>query len=211
MKITIFGTGFVGATLLRELAARGHDIFAISRSGRGGWPASVASDTGDVHDASFVARVTADADVVVVALPALSDDGGIAAGVAALLPVLAHGIARLGVVGGSAVLPMYEGGPRLGDTDRFPAALRDRVAAHQEALDELTAAPAALDWFEVVPAADFGPHHPGTRRGTYRTSRTALVSDDHGQSAIGVEDYAIAFADEIETPTTHRAWLTVGY
>jgi putative NADH-flavin reductase len=28
---------------------------------------------------------------------------------------------------------------------------------------------------------------------------------------LGVEDYAIAFADEIDTPSTHRAWLAVGY
>jgi putative NADH-flavin reductase len=37
------------------------------------------------------------------------------------------------------------------------------------------------------------------------------VSDVNGHSAIGVEDYAIAFADELETPTTHRSLLTVGY
>jgi putative NADH-flavin reductase len=37
------------------------------------------------------------------------------------------------------------------------------------------------------------------------------VHDADGNSRIGVDDYAIAFADEIDAPTAHRAWLTVGY
>ncbi|MGN9782024.1 NAD(P)-dependent oxidoreductase [Nonomuraea sp. ZG12] len=210
MKIVVLGTGFAGSALIREFTTRGHEVVAVSRTGGGTWPAGASSVTGTVHDPAFVARVTADADVVAVALPALSAEGGIAAGVEALLPAVDRR-ARLGVVGGSAVLPLMEGGPRLGDTAAFPDALRARVTAHQRALDTLEAAHGELDWFVLVPAAEFGPHVPGARRGTYRTSRTALVSDPDGHSAIGVEDYAIAFADELETPTTHRSWLTVGY
>ncbi|MFI7451102.1 NAD(P)-dependent oxidoreductase [Nonomuraea sp. NPDC049714] len=210
MKIVVLGTGFAGSALIREFATRGHEVVAVSRTGGGTWPAGASSVTGTVYDPAFVAHVTADADVVAVALPALSAEGGIAAGVEALLPAVDRR-ARLGVVGGSAVLPLTEGGPRLGDTAAFPDALRPRVTAHQRALDMLEASPGEIDWFVLVPAAEFGPHVPGARRGKYRTSRTALVSDSDGHSAIGVEDYAIAFADELETPTAHRSWLTVGY
>lgn len=210
MKVVVLGTGFVGAELVKELARRGHQIVAVSRNPGRTYPAGVTEASGSVYDAGFVSEITAGADVVAVALPPVSDDGGIAAAVTALLRAI-DTRARLGVVGGSAVLPLREGGPRLGDTDRFPVFLRNRVDVHQAALDLLNTAPAEVDWFELIPAEEFGPHAPGTRTGQYRTSRTALVADTNGRSAIGVEDYAIAFADELERPTTHRSWLTAGY
>ncbi|WP_241387559.1 NAD(P)-dependent oxidoreductase [Rhodococcus sp. CH91] len=211
MKITVFGTGFAGSAIAEELVARGHSVVAASRSGKGVRHADVASIAGTVYDPDFVAKAADGADVVVLALPAVGQDGGLAGAIRSVLPTLAENGARLGVVGGSAVLPMSEGGPRLADTAEFPSALQSRVTAHQAALDELSALPVEVDWFVVVPAADFGPHHPGSRRGTYRTSRSALVSDESGHSAIGIDDFAIAFADEIEAATVHRAWVTVGY
>jgi uncharacterized protein len=210
MRIVVLGTGFAGSALVQEFTARGHEVVAVSRAGGDTWPAGASSVTGTVYDPAFIARITAGADAVAVALPPLSAEGGIAAAIQALLPTVDRR-ARLGIVGGSAVLPLHEGGPRLGDTAAFPDALRPRVTAHQQALDTLAASGHEIDWFVLVPAAEFGPHAPGTRRGTYRTSRAALVSDANGRSAIGVEDYAIAFADELETPTTHRSVLTVGY
>lgn len=210
MKVVVIGAGFVGTEIINELAGRGHEVFAVSRRAGGAYPAGVHEIVGTVYDSAFVSDVTDGADVVAVALPPLSDEGGIAAAVAALLPAL-DARARLGVVGGSAVLPLHRGGPRLGDTDRFPAFLRGRVDAHQAALELLEGTEEKIDWFELIPAEEFGPHVPGTRTGRYRTSRVALLSDDAGRSAIGVADYAIAFADELEKPTTHRGWLTAGY
>jgi putative NADH-flavin reductase len=207
MKIAVFGTGFVGSAIIAELSRRGHAVTAVSRAGQGGGVAA-----GDAHDPASVAGIAENTDVLVAALPAMDDQGGLADAVRTLLAGAAAGAnhARLGVVGGSAVLPLVEGGAILGDSPQFPAALRPRVAAHQEALDVLEQ-DSQVDWFAIIPAADFGPHVPGTRHGSYRTSRTALVSDAEGRSHIGVEDYAIAFADQIETPTVHRSWLTVGY
>jgi putative NADH-flavin reductase len=54
-------------------------------------------------------------------------------------------------------------------------------------------------------------HVPGTRTGTYRSSTTAQLKDTDPRSRIGGEDYAIAFADEVERPTVRRDWLIVGY
>jgi putative NADH-flavin reductase len=93
----------------------------------------------------------------------------------------------------------------------FPTWLGPRVEAHSRVLDRLNSAPEGVDWFYLVPAADFGPHHPGMRTGSYRTSTIAQVVDDEGRSVIGVADYAIAFADEMDKPSTHRTWLAVGY
>jgi putative NADH-flavin reductase len=210
MRFVVLGTGFVGSAHVHEFTTRGHEVVAVSRTGGGTWPPGASSATGSVYDPAFIARITHGADAVAVALPPLSAEGGIATAVEALLAAVDRR-ARLGIVGGSAVLPLHEGGPRLGDTAAFPDALRPRVTAHQRALDTLAAAGSEIDWFVLVPAAEFGPHAPGTRRGSYRTSRAALVSDAGGRSAIGIEDYTIAFADELETPTTHRSLLTVGY
>ena len=32
MKIVVFGTGYVGSAIVRELADRGHEVTAVSRS-----------------------------------------------------------------------------------------------------------------------------------------------------------------------------------
>jgi putative NADH-flavin reductase len=211
MKIVVFGTGYVGSAIVRELAARGHEVTAVSRSASTDLPAQVAAVTGSVHDPAFLTSVTAKADAVVCALPAVSPGGGLPAAVAGLLPAAAASESRLGVVGGASIVPRVEGGPREGDTPEFPAKFAPLTDAHQEALDILKAAPPEVDWFYLVPAGEFGGHDPGRRTGSYRTSSTAQVIGQDGHSRLGVADYAIAFADELETPRTRRAWLAIGY
>ena len=211
MKIVVFGAGFVGSAIAGELAARGHEVTAVSRSGGKDVPAQVAPVTGSVHDPAFLAPVTAKADAIVAALPAVSPDGGLGAAVTDLLPAAQASGARLGVVGGASILPVVAGGPREGDTPAFPAKFAPLTDAHQQALDILSAAPRDVDWFYLVPGGEFGGHNPGTRTGAYRTSSTAQVTGQDGHSRLGVADYAIAFADELETPRTHRGWLAIGY
>lgn len=211
MKVVVFGTGFVGSALVGELAARGHEVTAVARHPAADSPPGVITAAGSVHDAAFVDAVTSGSGAIVSALPPISDDGGIEAGVAALLRSAGNTGARLGVVGGSAVLPLVEGGPRQADTPGFPAWLVPRVEAHSRALERLSAAPEGVDWFYLVPAAEFGPHLPGIRTGSYRTSTSAQVTDGSGRSVIGVADFAIAMADELDRPSAHRTWLAVGY
>jgi putative NADH-flavin reductase len=113
-------------------------------------------------------------------------------------------------VGSSAVLPVTPGGPRQADGPDFPAFLADRVDAHTRTL-ELLRSTGEPDWVYLAVAGEFGRFAPGTRTGRYRTSTTAQVRDGAGRSHIGVADYAVAVADELETPTVHRGWLAVGY
>lgn len=211
MKIVVFGTGFVGNALIREFADRGHEVTAVSRSGNTDLPTQVAAVAGSVHDTAFLRSVTSGADVVVCALPALSPEGGLGPAVTALLRAAHTSGARLGVVGGAAILPTVPGGPRSGDAPGFPARFAPLVDAHQHALDVLNSAPRSVEWFYLVPAGEFGPRNPGTRTGSYRTNSTALVTNKESRSLLGAADYAIAFADELETPLTHRTWLAVGY
>ncbi|WP_435158842.1 NAD(P)-dependent oxidoreductase [Amycolatopsis sacchari] len=211
MKITVFGVGFVGSALVRELNSRRHDVIAVSRHPGADVPSGVVAVSGSVHDRGFLQEVTAGANVLVSALPAGTGSNALDVSSAVLLSAAEAVGARLGVVGGSAVLPLVEGGPPQAGTPGFPAWLIPRAQAHQRTLDLLRSAPEHLDWFYLVPAAEFGPHQPGVRTGLYRTSSTAQVTDEDGRSTLGVEDYAIAFADEIDSPKTHRTWLAVGY
>ena len=210
MKIVVFGTGFVGRAIAAELAGRGHAVTAVSRSGKADLPDQVTSVAGSVHDPVFLASVSASADALACALPAVSPDGGLGTAVTDLLAAAHDSGARLGVVGGASIMPKVPGGPREGDTSGFPARFAPLTDGHQQALDILRAAPPGIDWFYLVPAGEFG-RNPGTRTGTYRTSSTAQVTDAAGHSRLGVADYAIAFADELETPRTHRTWLAIGY
>lgn len=204
MRISLFGTGFVGRALARELSGRGHEVTAVARH-----PADPATIGGSVHDPALVSQVTVRADVVVSALPPVDDAGGLPTSTAVL--AAAAGSARLVVVGSSAHLPTSPGGSRLADAPDFPEWLGPRVTAHERTLALLRSTPAPLDWLYLAPAAEFGPHVRSSRTGRYRTSTAGQVTDPAGRSWVGVEDYALALADELERPTVHRGVLVVGY
>ena len=65
-----------------------------------------------------------------------------------------------------------------------------------------------LDWTFVSPSAEFAP---GERTGKFRLGENQLLIDGTGESRISMEDYAIAFVDELEHPKHNRRRFTVGY
>ncbi|MBM6402654.1 NAD(P)H-binding protein [Phycicoccus sp. CSK15P-2] len=211
MKIAIFGTGFVGSALASELAERGQEVVVVARHPAPGLPACIVTVTGSVYDPDTVAEATAGIDVIVNAVIPVDEQGGLPSSTQVLAEAAEKSGARLGVVGSSAILPVRPGGPRHADTPGFPDFLADRVDAHDRTLDWLRSTPETLDWIYLAVAGEFGRFAPGTRTGRYRTSTTAQVHDADGRSHIGVADFAIAYADEVLTPTVHRDWLTVGY
>ncbi len=211
MNIAVFGIGFVGQVLVRELAARGHHVTAASRRDVPDLPSTVTGLTGTVQDPLFAAQATAGAQVIISALAPTATHDELARNVSVLTQLALGHRARLLVVGGSAVLPLREGEPPQFQTPGTPDWVAARARAHQQALGVLSAAPASLDWAYLVPAAQFGAHAPGVRTGSYRTSDQAQVTDAEGRSVLGVEDYAIAVADEVETPRVHQTWIAYGY
>ena len=60
----VFGTGSIGAVLADKLAARGHKVAAVNRSGIAATGPGVEVVAGDATDAAFTAEVTKDAAVV---------------------------------------------------------------------------------------------------------------------------------------------------
>ena len=213
MKIVLFGaSGVLGQRIAQEALNRGHEVKAVVRD-----PARVPLTherlsvvAGDVRDAVDVARVAAGADIVASAVGPTSDQG------AEMLTQAAHaliegtgraGVHRLIVIGGAGSLEVAPGVALL-DAPDFPAAWRPGAEAARDALAIYRAAPADLDWTYLSPAALIAP---GERTGHYRTGGDQLLTDEHGESRISAEDFAIAFVDEIEQSKFVRRRFTVAY
>lgn len=211
-RITILGgTGYAGAHLVREAAARGHQVTAWSRTAPVERVDGVTYEQGDALDPSFAGKAVAGADVVI---EAMSPRGALAGGlrdvVAALAVAAQEAGVRLGVIGGAGSLQVAPGGPRLLDGD-FPEAFRAEALELTDVLDDLRRSPEALDWFFVSPAAGFGSYAPGERTGRYRVGGDVLLTDDAGRSELSGADLAVAILDEVERPAHRRARFTAAY
>lgn len=113
---------------------------------------------------------------------------------------------RLVWTGGAGILNV---GPdtRLIDSPEFPEEWKPVASAAIEAYGLLEDAD-DLEWTYVAPAAFI---EPGERTGEFRTARGELVADEDGESRISMEDFAIAFADELESGDAVHEQLAVGY
>lgn len=206
-KVIIFGaTGYAGGHIAAELERRGHDVVRAARSGGEGVLSVDVTDPEAVKESLALLAP----DVVVVAIRAHGEGENKLA--RALENVLDSGTdARLAVVGGAGSLLTAEGGPRVIDTPGFPEEYKPEATAHGEALELLRASDTPLDWFYLSPAAAFGAHAPAVEpTGSYRTQLDTLVVAADNSSTIAGEDYALAFADEIESPSHRRQRFAVG-
>ncbi|WP_298777729.1 NAD(P)-dependent oxidoreductase [uncultured Rhodococcus sp.] len=210
-KIAVFGgNGFAGSAIAKEAASRGHEVTVVARSAQSGTETNVVQ--GSVHDNTIVEQITADNDVVVVAIPAREIDGKrLLDAVTPLADAAARNGARIAVVGGAGSLLVAEGGPRVVDTPDFPDAYKGEALAHADVLDALRATDSNVDWFYVSPAAAFGAHAGVAPKGSFQVGGDILLTDAEGNSAIAGEDYAHAFVDEIETPAHRRQRFTVAH
>ena len=210
-KIAVFGgNGFAGSAIAKEAASRGHEVTVVARSAQSGTDTNVVQ--GSVHDNTIVEQITADNDVVVVAIPAREIDGKrLLDAVTPLADAAARNGARIAVVGGAGSLLVSEGGPRVVDTPDFPDAYKGEALAHADVLDALRATDSNVDWFYVSPAAAFGAHAGIAPKGSFQVGGDILLTDAEGNSAIAGEVYAHAFVDEIETPAHRRQRFTVAH
>ena len=212
-KVAVFGgTGYTGGNIAREAASRGHSVVSYSRH----LPADLAGparfEQGSIHDASLVAKVAAEVDVIVVAIHGYSPDGP---ALIEALPALADAAiasgTRLAVMGGAGSSLVAENGPRLVDTPEFHPEWKPEALAMAEVLQWLRDTDTALDWFLISPGALYGSYAPGETTGTYRTGDDVLVTKEDGSSEISGTDLALAFVDEIENPKHSRQRFTVGH
>ncbi|HWD69885.1 MAG TPA: NAD(P)H-binding protein [Solirubrobacteraceae bacterium] len=212
-RIAIIGaTGYAGGHIQTEALSRGHEVIAVSRNGSDSETANVEVRRGSIEDSELLARLFADADVVIVAIRSTADGRPLLPAYVDQLLALAreHGT-RLGFVGGAASTLVGAEGPRLFDTPEFPEAYKPEAGTHARVLELLRADDSDADWFYVSPGAVFGAHSPGERTGSYRVSDDVLLTDTDGNSSIGGADFATAIVDEIERPAHRRARFHVAY
>ncbi|MHA5049656.1 NAD(P)-dependent oxidoreductase [Streptomyces sp. SD15] len=211
MKLVLFGaTGMVGSRIATEASSRGHQIVAVSRSGQSPIP-GVTATAADASDAVKVAELAAGADALASACVPPRDGTDPKAPFLAINEALvagarAAGVGRLVVVGGAGSLEISPG-QALIDQPGFPEAYLAEALAHREALSFFRTVH-DVDWTYVSPAAEIGP---GTRTGRFRLGGDQLLTDEHGNSRITAEDYAIAFVDELEQDAHPRARMSVAY
>lgn len=103
------------------------------------------------------------------------------------------------------------GGARQADISELPAKFAPLVDAHQPGAGHPERGIRERRLVLPRPRRRVRCLQPGTRTGSYRTSSTAQVTNEAHSSLLGVADYAIAFADELQSPRAHRAWLAIGY
>ena len=220
MKIALIGaTGFVGAAVLTEALARGHEVVALVRD-----PAKLAARPGltavkaDAYDQASVAAAVKGVDAVISAFNPGWSDPQIApkftVGAKAIdAAVVASGVTRLLVVGGAGSL-FVAPGVQLVDTPEFPEFIRPAAAAARDLHTDYVAgrAGAGLDWTFLSPPAGFGPHDPATdapRSGHYRVGADEVLFAGAAPATISRADLAVAIVDEIERPAHVRRRFTV--
>jgi len=110
------------------------------------------------------------------------------------------------VVGGAGSL-FVAPGKMVMDSPDFPKEVLPEAQAGGRLLEQLKATP-DLEWTFISPSLMF---RPGERTGKYRVGKDDLLTTEKGPSTISMEDYAIAFVDELEKPRHIRQRFTVGY
>lgn len=214
-KIAIIGgTGYSGQNIAKEAVRRGLGVTVVARNAPKSPLAGTTFVQGGIDDVSLITKLAAGHGVVAVAIHAI--DAQSKPALLTQLPALAKaaiaGQARLGFVGGAGSSLVALGGPRVLDGADFPELYKVEARAHAAVYDWLrTESPAELDWFYLSPAVEYGSYNPGHSLGRYRKGGDVVVVGDDGHSAISGADYALAFVDEIVTPTLHRARSTTGY
>lgn len=114
-------------------------------------------------------------------------------------------VSRIFAVGGAGTLLVD--GMRTMDRPDFPVAF-EGGAKSTAVVKELLRAQSELDWSVLCPPMLI---RPGERTGNFRLGLDDLLTAPDGSSRISVEDFAVAFVDELETPKHNRRRFTVAY
>ncbi|ALQ29692.1 NAD(P)-dependent oxidoreductase [Glutamicibacter soli] len=198
MKIAVYGaTGMVGSQIIAEAATRGHELTAVTRSGKEvDGATAVAADLGNT---STYRQLGKENDVIVIAVPP-SRTGGDHQDYLDAFEEITETLtdARLIVVGGAGATEVD--GVRLVDTDGFPEEYKAEALTCAEVYDMFTSV-SGITWTVAAPAPVIAP---GSRTGSY-----TLGTDSPAGDFVSTQDFAVAILDEIETPAHANRRMTV--
>ncbi|MET0534057.1 MAG: NAD(P)H-binding protein [Steroidobacter sp.] len=209
----IGGNGMIGQRIVREALDRGHEVTVIVRE-----PSVVEVKDqrlrvrkGDVLDKKQLAELLSGQDVIVSAVGSARDKSPdptlyrkAAESLVGVLQDLGKNAPRLIVVGGVGSLKTPKGDLVL---DRVPPERKPEHLGQQAALDYYRTI-SAVSWTYVSPP---GSIKPGERTGVFRIGEDTILLNEAGDSAITMEDYAVAIINEAESPAHVGRRFTVGY
>ncbi len=218
MQITVLGAaGGAGQAIVHELAARGHQVVAASRSAaQRSWPAGVTPMATDLHDPTALAAACEDAEVVVMAaqvpyarwateLQGMVDRAAdAAAGVGARFVMVDNLYAY-----GSPGTPMSEATPETATTrkGRLRAAIGEGLLARHQAGELRVTIGRFADYygpFEGNSLVDQLMIQPGVAGKRVRT----FIADDQPHTFHYLPDMARGFATLVERPEADgRIWI----
>lgn len=212
-RIAVFGgSGYAGGHIVEAAVVAGHDVVSLARTESAEQIGGAHYLLGSIETAADRSRLLAEVEVALVAVSARGDMlGRVRPAIALLAAEAAAAGVRLGVIGGAGSLFVSEGGDLVMDAPGFPAEVKAEAAEMRGVLEDLRASDAALDWFYVSPAGDFGPWAAGEYTGDYRVGGEVLLTDSEGRSSISGADFGVAIVDEIETGEHRRAQFTIAY
>jgi uncharacterized protein len=212
MKIAVIGaSGWLGGSVLREAAARGHELTAIARdTSRLPQEDGIRRVAADATDPQSIGDAVAGHDAVVAAVTdrSTADRSTIPKAAAALIEALpAAGVRRLIWAGGGGSL-RDASGARFVDSPDFPDTYKAEALAQADALARFRTSGNALEWSYISPP----PHHlePGDKQGGYRVAAgdTPVGGED---DRITAGDFASAIVDELEHPQFTGQRFTAAY
>lgn len=218
MRIAVIGaTGFVGSSIVHELANRNHSIKAFARdTTKLVDRKNVVGVNIDVNEVDRLAIELKGADVVVSAFnpgwtnPTIYAD--FMKGAASIEKAVKQaGIKRFIVIGGAGSLFIdLEKQLQIVDTPNFPEEIKAGATAARDYLNEIKKEK-ELDWVYFSPALEMHPDTSGIRTGVFRLGTESPVMDKDMRSILSVEDLAVVIANEIETPAHHQTRFTAAY
>ncbi|MDV6169815.1 NAD(P)-dependent oxidoreductase [Flavobacterium sp. DG1-102-2] len=215
MKVAIIGaTGFLGTSLVKEFASRGHEVTAIARNPSEDVPANVTLVKADIFDTGALADILKGHDAIVSAYnpgwtnPNIYND--FLKGSASLQEaVKKSGVKRYITVGGAGSLFVAPGVQAVDGPD-FPKEIYPGASAARDYLNILREEK-DLDWVFFSPAFEMHQGITTGRRGKYRLGLENPVFDENNRSIMSGEDVAVVLADEVENPKHHQQRFTAAY
>ena len=187
----------VGSQIVAEALGRGHEVTAVSHSGK--TIEGTTSATAELGDMSAFRTLAVENDVIVISIPPSRTGEDHQDFIDAheeisetLIP------ARLLVVGGAGATEVN--GVRLVDTPGFPEAYAPEARTMGTVLDFYTSA-SGLDWTMLAPAPEIAPGPA--------TGNIVLGNDSPAGERVSTGDFAVAALDEIEDPKHLHRRFTV--
>ena len=215
MKVAVIGaTGYVGAAVVKELAARGHEVTAFARKPQAvPAAANVQAVAADVNAPDFAQKLKGFDAVISAFNPGWTNPNigpEFTQGAQAIVEAAkAAAVPYLLVVGGAGSL-YVQPGLQLIDTPEFPAEIFAGADAARKLLAVLQPR-RDVNWAMVSPPARLGANagYSEERTGRYRLGGDDLLMDGDAPAGISVADLAIAIADDVEQKAHLRQRFTV--